>query len=720
MRDQPGGLSGHDVIDLAVVPDFVLGALRVEPALRRVSAGGRVESVEPRVMQALVALVEAGGTVVSRDMLVDRCWSGRIVGEDAINRCVAKVRKLADVADPPAFAIETVAKVGYLLRVPDVAVAASAAIDRGVFRPVDVHPEPAQLVRWLARHWRRWPWLAVGATIAAIVSVALTAALWRARPPARWTVQSSRMLLLDGEASPRISPNGNYLAYVVNAQFGRGRIYVRSLAGGTSVAVSAANENADQPAWASDNAQLAYVVTDPAGGPCRIMVTTFPGGAPRVAGRCQSAPETQITWQPGTSHIYYTDSLLPTSAAIFRIDIETGGREQVTAPGPLATESDESPRVSPDGHYLAYIREHGLAGHELRVRTLATGAEQALTSDPDMVAVDWAPDSRTVIASVPGTLGNDIIAYPIDGAPSYRVYASAAGLGGIATGPGGVLAVEAGDLRHDLARATRAPHAAVDVIDPAPGMTEWPAFAPDGTLAFVSGRSGEVALWTRKPGAEPALLVHGGAKLIERPVWSPDGDRIAFVEIWKGDITVRVITAQGEAVVSFSVPSIGWGQPNWTPDGQHLVVFDKTILRPVRVDLRNPAHRDIIADSIMNNITYRGGAIYAAAGIDGGLWQLDQGAKLTLARLVTKDYPTERHARLAFVGDTVLLPGPRDRGTLRILAQPLNGGPSRVAFYAPAAEAETPFVVDPRTGDVVYISEVIVDARIDLLTIVQQ
>ena len=64
-------------------------------------------------MQALVALTEAKGAVVSRDALIDRCWSGRIVGEDAINRCIAKVRRLADLAPHGAFTIETVSKVGY-------------------------------------------------------------------------------------------------------------------------------------------------------------------------------------------------------------------------------------------------------------------------------------------------------------------------------------------------------------------------------------------------------------------------------------------------------------------------------------------------------------------------------------------------------------------------------------------------------------------------------
>ena len=110
-RAKPG-----EAIDLASVSDFVLGGLLVQPSLCRFSSGDEEGSVEPRVMQALVALTEANGAVVSRDILIDRCWSGRVVGDDAINRCIAKVRRLSETTEPAAFTIETISKVGYRLK----------------------------------------------------------------------------------------------------------------------------------------------------------------------------------------------------------------------------------------------------------------------------------------------------------------------------------------------------------------------------------------------------------------------------------------------------------------------------------------------------------------------------------------------------------------------------------------------------------------------------
>jgi adenylate cyclase len=102
-------------ITLAGEPPFNIGALEVNPRLRRIAGeDGREELVEPRVMQVLVALAKAGGDIVTRDELLAACWNGVIVGEDAIERVVGRLRRLGQSLGE--FRIETVSKVGYRLR----------------------------------------------------------------------------------------------------------------------------------------------------------------------------------------------------------------------------------------------------------------------------------------------------------------------------------------------------------------------------------------------------------------------------------------------------------------------------------------------------------------------------------------------------------------------------------------------------------------------------
>ena len=100
-------------IDLAHVPDFRVGALNIHPSTRELSRDGERVVIEPRVMQVLVALHRAGGAVVSKDDLAHSCWEGRVVGEDAINRVISRLRKVSEGIGKDAFHVETVTRVGY-------------------------------------------------------------------------------------------------------------------------------------------------------------------------------------------------------------------------------------------------------------------------------------------------------------------------------------------------------------------------------------------------------------------------------------------------------------------------------------------------------------------------------------------------------------------------------------------------------------------------------
>ena len=102
-------------IVLAHEPPFRIGDAEFSPATREVLFKAERSIVEPRVMQLLVALHRAGGAVVGKDDLAILCWEGRIVGEDAINRVVSRLRAVAEKQAGGQFRVETITKVGYRL-----------------------------------------------------------------------------------------------------------------------------------------------------------------------------------------------------------------------------------------------------------------------------------------------------------------------------------------------------------------------------------------------------------------------------------------------------------------------------------------------------------------------------------------------------------------------------------------------------------------------------
>lgn len=142
-------LSLSPIVRLANEPPFALGPLVVDPARSSVARDDAPPIIlEPRVMQVLVALAQAGGTVVGRDELILRAWEGVVVGDAAINRAVARLRRVGEELGG-AFTIETVTKVGYRLLVagadapdaPDAQAEAPPPLARAAAMP-DADPAP--------------------------------------------------------------------------------------------------------------------------------------------------------------------------------------------------------------------------------------------------------------------------------------------------------------------------------------------------------------------------------------------------------------------------------------------------------------------------------------------------------------------------------------------------------------------------------------------------
>lgn len=107
--------SPDERVELAHAEPFEVGQLRVEPQFRIVSNGSSTQVIEPRVMKLLVALARAEGRPLSRDDLIQSCWGGVIVGENAIQRAVSQARNIATGIGEGSFQIDSVRGVGYRL-----------------------------------------------------------------------------------------------------------------------------------------------------------------------------------------------------------------------------------------------------------------------------------------------------------------------------------------------------------------------------------------------------------------------------------------------------------------------------------------------------------------------------------------------------------------------------------------------------------------------------
>jgi len=101
------------VAELVGRADFDAGPLHISPGRRLVEGPAGSAHLEPIVMKVFLLLLDAAGSVVTRNELFDQAWGGVFVGDDSLNRAIARVRKIASETAPGSFEIETIPRTGY-------------------------------------------------------------------------------------------------------------------------------------------------------------------------------------------------------------------------------------------------------------------------------------------------------------------------------------------------------------------------------------------------------------------------------------------------------------------------------------------------------------------------------------------------------------------------------------------------------------------------------
>ncbi len=161
--------------EMALGPPFKLGNLTVEPQSGTISGPAGPVQVDLKVMAVLALLAKNAGKVVSREMLLAEVWSGTIVSDDAVSRCIYQLRQhLRQAGGSKSYRelLETFPKRGYRLNSRPVDAVAGPRDETGGLR---------QRSRVDPRRWASSK-LAVSATLA-LTAVFVAVAYWSAPRP---------------------------------------------------------------------------------------------------------------------------------------------------------------------------------------------------------------------------------------------------------------------------------------------------------------------------------------------------------------------------------------------------------------------------------------------------------------------------------------------------------------------------------------------------------
>src|SRR5215472_8519574 len=95
---------------------WAFGRAELDDHRHELRVDGRAVALESKPYALLRLLVQRAGETLSKDELIDTVWSGRVVTEGVLAKCVTKLRSA--LGDEQQDVIKTVHGYGYRLAVP--------------------------------------------------------------------------------------------------------------------------------------------------------------------------------------------------------------------------------------------------------------------------------------------------------------------------------------------------------------------------------------------------------------------------------------------------------------------------------------------------------------------------------------------------------------------------------------------------------------------------
>jgi eukaryotic-like serine/threonine-protein kinase len=429
--------------------------------------------------------------------------------------------------------------------------------------------------------------LAIFVVALVLTGVALSLVAWRfgsraAAPSGAPSLTYLTLALPDGvglQSPPTVSPDGSSIAFVGSDGKGR-RLFVRRL-GSPEFRAIPGTEFASDPFWSPDGHWLAFFARG------KLKKVAVDDGTP--VDICNTSEARGGSWgRAGT--IIFTPHLI--DRAVYQVSANGGVPEPVTRlDESRGDNSHRWPVFLPDGvHFLYFVRsfEEGRRGIYMGRTDRPAETPGARLIDSEYEALYVAFDSDAV--------GAVLTAVP-DGVQIHRFDASTRTLVGhprlINVRPGvstpyaaAMLGASQGTLAFSatsLSRTTRLMSAARDGSD-VRTLSEsesynWPRLSPDGTrlvLQSVDGRRGTPDLWVKdlSRGTETRVTSppnHGGL-----PVWSPGGDRLAFLWGRLASAGIGIGASDGTSMIASRACPERCEPSDWSPDGRTLILTVRT------------------------------------------------------------------------------------------------------------------------------------------------
>lgn len=365
--------------------------------------------------------------------------------------------------------------------------------------------------------------------------------------------------------SPDLSPDGKRIVFEL-----LGDLYAMSAGGGKARPIATGMAFDSQPVFSPDGRRIVFL-SDRSGSD-NIWTSAPDGSDPRPVTRLrEDALFISPAWSADGRTIYVSRHRIEYDAIeLLAVDVATGAITVLVPAGGPGNDSSLGAAASRDGRWLYYAARVGdphsePPGYVIRRRDLATGATETIVSPPR----SYRPDLvlGTFFRPLPSPDGRHLVYATRYGAQMWLR----------------LLDLETHDDRWLTALGQH------DELESAPWRDFAPhyAFTPDGGALIVNdgGKLARIALDGTKtpiafladvrvplgPRNQIAIREDSGpvrARIIQHPMQSPDGTRLAFSAL--GQLYVMPL-GEGAAPRRLTNDAFGEFDPSWSPDGRTIV-----------------------------------------------------------------------------------------------------------------------------------------------------